>query len=100
MVTEPKRETSRTVAPVWRALGILAGALGGAVAALLAAVLAVVCAVALLLLALVAAVVVAIRAVIDGAGRLVRQGRSEPDLLEARHVGGHSWVAYGWDGRR
>jgi hypothetical protein len=24
----------------------------------------------------------------------------DPDLIEARHIGGHSWVAYGWDGRR
>ncbi len=23
-----------------------------------------------------------------------------PQILEARHVGGHSWVAYGWDQRR
>lgn len=23
----------------------------------------------------------------------------DPDLIEARHVGGHSWVAYGWDQR-
>jgi heme/copper-type cytochrome/quinol oxidase subunit 2 len=23
--------------------------------------------------------------------------RRDPDLLEARHLGGHSWVAYGWD---
>ena len=22
------------------------------------------------------------------------------DVIEARHVGGHSWVAYGWDQRR
>jgi hypothetical protein len=25
---------------------------------------------------------------------------SDPDLIEARNIGGHSWVAYGWDGRR
>jgi hypothetical protein len=24
----------------------------------------------------------------------------DPDLIEARNIGGHSWVAYGWDGRR
>jgi hypothetical protein len=24
----------------------------------------------------------------------------DPELIEARHIGGHSWVAYGWDGRR
>ena len=26
--------------------------------------------------------------------------RAEPGVIEARHVGGHSWVAYGWDQRR
>ena len=23
--------------------------------------------------------------------------RVDPEVIEARHVGGHSWVAYGWD---
>ncbi len=26
--------------------------------------------------------------------------RPEPGVIDARHVGGHSWVAYGWDQRR
>lgn len=25
---------------------------------------------------------------------------ADPDLIEARRVGGHSWVAYGWNERR
>ena len=25
---------------------------------------------------------------------------ADPNIIEARHVGGHSWVAYGWDDRR
>jgi hypothetical protein len=33
------------------------------------------------------------------ARRTVR-ARSDPNLLEARRIGGHSWVAYSWDGRR
>ena len=33
------------------------------------------------------------------ARRTVR-ATSDPELIEARHIGGHSWVAYGWDGRR
>ena len=24
----------------------------------------------------------------------------DPELIEARHIGGHSWVAYGWDSLR
>ena len=26
--------------------------------------------------------------------------RPEPGVIEARNVGGHSWVAYGWDQQR
>jgi len=26
--------------------------------------------------------------------------RAEPGVIDARHVGGHSWVAYGWDQHR
>ena len=26
--------------------------------------------------------------------------RPDPRVIEARNVGGHSWVAYGWDQRR
>ena len=25
---------------------------------------------------------------------------TDPNLIEARNVGGHSWVAYGWNERR
>jgi hypothetical protein len=25
---------------------------------------------------------------------------ADPNLIEARNVGGHSWVAYGWNERR
>jgi hypothetical protein len=32
-------------------------------------------------------------------GRPAKPRSGEPDLIEAHHVGGHSWVAYGWDGR-
>jgi len=30
-----------------------------------------------------------------------RRMRTRPgsDIIEARHIGGHHWVAYGWDGR-
>jgi hypothetical protein len=27
------------------------------------------------------------------------RSKSDPTILEARHLGGHSWVAYGWDQR-
>ena len=33
------------------------------------------------------------------ARRTVKAAPSDPSLIEARHVGGHSWVAYGWNDR-
>ena len=32
--------------------------------------------------------------------RRTAQAQGDPGLIEARHIGGHSWVAYGWDGSR
>jgi hypothetical protein len=60
----------------------------GAIAWTAAAVVGVVLAVALLALAGAAL----------SARRTVR-APVDPDLIEARNIGGHSWVAYGWDGR-
>jgi NAD(P)H-dependent flavin oxidoreductase YrpB (nitropropane dioxygenase family) len=31
--------------------------------------------------------------------RSARARGADTDVIEAHHVGGHSWVAYGWDGR-
>jgi hypothetical protein len=33
-------------------------------------------------------------------GRKVATSPAEDGLIEARNVGGHSWVAYGWNERR
>jgi hypothetical protein len=33
------------------------------------------------------------------ARRSVRTRRSASDIIEARHLGGHHWVAYGWNER-
>ena len=34
------------------------------------------------------------------ARRTVRARRRDSDIIEARHLGGHHWVAYGWNERR
>jgi hypothetical protein len=34
------------------------------------------------------------------ARRTVRARRTDSDIIEARHQGGHHWVAYGWNERR
>jgi hypothetical protein len=78
----------------WRGVTWLIGGL----VALIAAFVAVVLALAFFLFAILTAVVLTLRAAIGGV-RFVRP-KSDPNLIEARRVGGHSWVAYGWDGRR
>ena len=47
--------------------------------------------------ALLASAVVAFIGAALRARRTVRP-RADPSLIEARNVGGHHWVAYGWDG--
>jgi hypothetical protein len=70
----------------------------GGIVALIAAFVAVVLALAFFLFAILTAVVVTLRAAVGGV-RIIRPRRGG-DFIEARRVGGHSWVAYGWDGRR
>jgi hypothetical protein len=78
----------------WRGVTWLIGGL----VALIAAFIAVVLALSFFLFAILTAVVLTVRAAVGGV-RIVRP-KSDPNLIEARRIGGHSWVAYGWDGRR
>jgi hypothetical protein len=66
-------------------------------AAALGAVMAIVFAATVVVIGLMASVLIALSAAAVRAGRSVR-AKADPALLEARHVGGHSWVAYSWDG--
>ncbi len=70
----------------------------GGVAALIAATVAVVLALGFFLFAILTAVVLTVRAVFGGMS--IARPKRDPGLIEARRIGGHSWVAYGWDGRR
>jgi uncharacterized membrane-anchored protein len=75
----------------------IAGALATIAAAGLAAVLAVFFAATVVVIGLLSAVLISLGAMAYRARKAMRP--SDPTLLEARHVGGHSWVAYGWDQR-
>jgi heme/copper-type cytochrome/quinol oxidase subunit 2 len=75
------------------------GALALIAAAVIGAVLAVLFTAAVVVIALMAVVVLALAGAAVRARRSVRADH-DPNLIEARHIGGHSWVAYGWDGRR
>jgi heme/copper-type cytochrome/quinol oxidase subunit 2 len=78
--------------------------LGGAVASVAAiaagAVLALVFAASLVVILLMAGVILTLAAAAVRARRTAVSDTKDPDLIEARNIGGHSWVAYGWDGRR
>jgi len=73
--------------------------LGAGLATIAAAAVAAV--LALFFAATIVVIAVMASALVTFAGLALRARRSvqpkDPDLLEARNVGGHSWVAYGWD---
>jgi hypothetical protein len=81
------------------AVGWLFGALAWAAVAAVGAVVAITIAATMVVIALLAAAPLALSVAALRARRHVR-AVSDPDLLEARHVGGHSWVAYAADARR
>ena len=82
-----------------RGLTWFVGALAGLAAAAIAAILAVFFAATMMVVAFMASILLALAATAVRARRVVRSP-PDPDVIEARNVGGHSWVAYGWDDRR
>lgn len=85
----------RSVGP----LAQIGGALGWAAMGVVGAVAAAVIAAAVLAVAVVGSAALGVAALVFSARRAVRSGADDPDVIEARHVGGHSWVATGWQGR-
>lgn len=87
--------------PGGRSLIVLAGAVCTVVAAAVATVLALALAASVVVIGVMGGALLFLASLAMRARRTVR-ARAEPgpQLLEARHVGGHSWVAYGWDRRR
>jgi hypothetical protein len=96
----------RSNARIWRpgrsALRGLAWFVGGAAtlsAIVVGAVLAVVFAATFVVIGFMTSALVALSLAAFKARRTVRAS-AETNVIDARHVGGHSWVAYGWDGSR
>jgi hypothetical protein len=88
---------------VWgpfRGLAWLGAALFWLGAVAIGAVLAVFFAATVVVIALMAGALLLLASAGMRARRTVRQPPADPGLIEARHIGGHSWVAYGWDGQR
>ena len=81
-----------------RSLALIVGVLATAAAVVVGAVLAVVFTLTLTVIAIMTS------ALLGFAGLALRARRTataRPDgVIEARHLGGHHWVAYGWNERR
>ena len=78
-----------------------AGALATIAAAAVAAVLALVFAATVVVIGFMATLLIGLAGLAFRAKRSVRPAtaRAEVGVIEARRIGGHSWVAYGWDRR-
>lgn len=79
----------------WKPLAWIGAAVATACAAATGAVLALVFAATVVVIALMAAIVLVFAGLAMRARRTMR--RHDDAILEARHLGGRSWVAYGWD---
>ena len=84
---------------VLRSLAVLVGVLASAAAVVVGAVLAVVFAATVAVIAVMASALLGFAGLALRARRTV-QARRGDGVIEARHLGGHHWVAYGWNESR
>jgi hypothetical protein len=82
-----------------RSFAVLGGALATAVAVAVGAVLAVFFAATLLVIAAMSSILLYFAGLALRAKRTSRARFRDDNLIEARHLGGHHWVAYGWNER-
>jgi hypothetical protein len=85
-----------------RGLAWVGGLIATVAALTIGAVLAVFAAATVVVMALMTSALLALSGLALRARRRVRATAraADPTLIEARHVGGHHWVAYGWNDRR
>jgi len=94
-------ETAKATGIAWRSLVTLAGAVATSIAVAAAAVIAVVFAASLVVIGFMATALLGLAAfAFRGRAPAAAAASGDPGLIEARHLGGHSWVAYGWNERR
>jgi hypothetical protein len=82
-----------------RSLAAIGGTLATGAAIVVGAVLAVFFAATMAVIAIMSSALLAFAGLALRARRTARARGRQPDLLEARHLGGHHWVAYGWNER-
>ena len=80
-------------------LAWLGGAVITAIAAAAAAVLAVVFAATVVVIAVVSAALFGLIALVMRQRRPAK-AKADDGIIDAQNIGGHSWVAYGWDERK
>ena len=85
-------------APPRSNVALFFGALATIAAAAIGAILAVVFAATVVVIGAMASILIGLTGFALRARRTAR-AHVDPGLIEARHMGGHSWVAYGWDRR-
>ena len=88
----------------WKGLAWIGAVLATCAALAIGAVLAVFATVTVLVIAIMSSVLLALSGMAMRAHRSAQAKASAraagADVIEARNVGGHSWVAYGWNERR
>lgn len=84
----------------FRSLAGLAAGLATTAAVIVGAVLAVFAAATVAVIAVMASALLAFAGLAMRARRTVRARRQSDGVIEARHLGGHHWVATGWNERR
>ena len=81
-----------------RSLAVIVGLFATAAAVVIAAVLAVVFAATVAVIAVISSALLGFTGLAMRARRTAR-ARTSDGVIEARHLGGHHWVAYGWNER-
>ena len=82
-----------------RSLAVLGGMLATIAAVVVGAVLAVVFAATVAVIAIMASALLGFAGLALRARRTARARNRNDGVIEARHLGGHHWVAYGWNER-
>jgi hypothetical protein len=93
-------ETGKAAGIAWRSFGAFVGAVATSIAVAVAAVIAVVFAATLVVIGFMATALLGLAAFALRGRATAAAPSGDPALIEARHMGGHSWVAYGWTERR
>jgi len=81
-------------------LAWLGGLVATAAALTIGTILALFAAATVVVIALMTSALLALSTLALRARRSVRAAPADTGVIEARNVGGHSWVAYGWNERR